>query len=140
MDVWDDLSLSHTHTHTHTHSRSLAHSLTHSEQPPFEIVDYHVDVWDDRPNQYGRAGNARATVKLRVAPETVNRYVRSPTPLSLSISLSLLLSCSCSFSPPLPSYLPLARSLSLSLSHTHKHILSGKLAFGERVVLHRVDR
>ncbi|KAJ1485402.1 hypothetical protein T484DRAFT_1793627, partial [Baffinella frigidus] len=44
-------------------------------QPPFEIVDYHVDVWDDRPNQYGRAGNARATVKLRVAPETVNRYV-----------------------------------------------------------------
>jgi len=46
-------------------------------QPPFDILDYHVDVWDDRPSQYGRSGNARATVKLRVAPETVSHPLRA---------------------------------------------------------------
>jgi hypothetical protein len=43
---------------------------------PFEILDYNVLVWDDGPTQYGRDGvNARATVKLRVQQEVVNRYV-----------------------------------------------------------------
>jgi len=43
---------------------------------PFEILDYHVLVWDEGPEQYGRdMGQARATVKLRVEQQVVNRYV-----------------------------------------------------------------
>ena len=45
-------------------------------QPPFEILDYNVLVWDEGPEQYGRdMGQARATVKLRVEQQVVNRYV-----------------------------------------------------------------
>eukprot|EP00960_Hanusia_phi_P046854 758078-Hanusia_phi.AAC.2 len=35
-----------------------------SEQPPFEILDYNVIVWDEGPSQYGNFGQARATVIL----------------------------------------------------------------------------
>lgn len=43
--------------------------------PPFETLDYHVTVWDDKPGQYGSSGWARATVKVKVSQEFVNRYL-----------------------------------------------------------------
>jgi 2-isopropylmalate synthase len=43
--------------------------------PPFETLDYHVTVWDDQPGQYGSSGWARATVKVKVSQEFVNRYL-----------------------------------------------------------------
>ncbi|EKX53307.1 hypothetical protein GUITHDRAFT_64472 [Guillardia theta CCMP2712] len=38
--------------------------IRNSSQPPFEILDYNVIVWDDGPSQYGNFGQARATVVI----------------------------------------------------------------------------